>query len=376
MGKAEKDIKVIDWGTVIRSFLWDFILLFVLLCNLLLLCWDWIYSIPSVTEFFRVSTPSFYGFYNPLHINIQTVDLAFIAIYVLDIVIGWCISMFKKKERFYKYPISHWYDVVGCIPAGSLLFFRLMRVVSIFIRLYKKKLVNLSKIALFRKLVKIYNIIVEEIADRVVLHILGGIKTNVRSGMPVSKEIIEKIILPHKDAITTLLLGKLRNIAQHEYSAHKDDLSDYIKSSSRRAVEGNKELAKLKLIPVVGSQITETISKSISQTVVSVVDNIVTDALSDSAQTKVKAISDEVTDFAFEDLEKQLSPIVTDMVVESIALIARAAGVRQWKLNDIRERIAIAKSAAKPDAELIEKLETDYQTLFLKEFEKNLEINA
>jgi hypothetical protein len=348
----------------------------VLLCNLLLLCWDWIYSIPSVTEFFRVSTPSFYEFYNPLHINIQTVDLAFIAIYVLDIVIGWCISMFKKKERFYKYPISHWYDVVGCIPAGSLLFFRLMRVVSIFIRLYKKKLVNLSKIALFRKLVKIYNIIVEEIADRVVLHILGGIKTNVRSGMPVSKEIIEKIILPHKDAITTLLLGKLRNIAQHEYSAHKDDLSDYIKSSSRRAVEGNKELAKLKLIPVVGSQITETISKSISQTVVSVVDNIVTDALSDSAQTKVKAISDEVTDFAFEDLEKQLSPIVTDMVVESIALIARAAGVRQWKLNEIRERIAIAKSAAKPDAELIEKLETDYQTLFLKEFEKNLEINA
>ena len=134
----------------------------------------------------------------------------------------------------------------------------------------------------------------------------------------------------------------MRDIAKQEYATHKSDIADYIKASSRRAVEGNKELARLKLIPVVGNQITDTISKSVSQTIVSVVDNIVTDTLSDNGQETIKAISDEVTTFAFEDLEKQLSPIVTDIVVESIALIARAAGVRQWKLNEMRERIAIA----------------------------------
>ncbi len=372
MGKADKQIKVIDWGAIIRNFLWDFILLTVLLFNLLLLCWDWIYSIPSVTAFFMESTPRFYNFYNPIHINIQTVDLVFITIYLIDIVVGWCISVFKKKERFYKYPLSHWYDILGCIPAGSLLFLRLLRVVSIFIRLSKKKLVNLSKIALFRKLIKIYNIILEEIADRVVLNILAGIKSNVRSGMPVAKEIIDKIVLPHKDAITSLLLSKVRDIAKQEYATHKSDIADYIKASSRRAVEGNKELARLKLIPVVGNQITDTISKSVSQTIVSVVDNIVTDTLSDNGQETIKAISDEVTTFAFEDLEKQLSPVVTDIVVEAIALIARAAGVRQWKLNEMRERIAIAKAAKNPDQELIERLENDYQTLFLNEFQKNL----
>ena len=372
MGKADKQIKVIDWGAIIRNFLWDFILLTVLLFNLLLLCWDWIYSIPSVTAFFMESTPRFYNFYNPIHINIQTVDLVFITIYLIDIVVGWCISVFKKKERFYKYPLSHWYDILGCIPAGSLLFLRLLRVVSIFIRLSKKKLVNLSKIALFRKLIKIYNIILEEIADRVVLNILAGIKSNVRSGMPVAKEIIDKIVLPHKDAITSLLLSKVRDIAKQEYATHKSDIADYIKASSRRAVEGNKELARLKLIPVVGNQITDTISKSVSQTIMSVVDNIVTDTLSDNGQETIKAISDEVTTFAFEDLEKQLSPVVTDIVVEAIALIARAAGVRQWKLNEMRERIAIAKAAKNPDQELIERLENDYQTLFLNEFQKNL----
>ena len=372
MGKAEKEIKVFDWGTIIRSFLWDFILLTVLIVNLLFLCWDWIFAIPAVTEFFRNSTPNFYDFYYPLHVNVQTIDLIFISIYVLDIIVGWCISVFKKKERIFKYPLSHWYDILGCIPAGSLLFLRLLRVVSIFIRLSKKKLVNLSKITIFRKLIKIYNIILEEIADRVVLNILSGIKSNVRSGMPVSKDIIEKIVIPHKDRITELILSKVRVIAKREYDAHKTELANYIKSNSRRAVEGNKELARLKLIPVVGNQITETISKSVSQTVVSVVDNIATDILSDDGQEKVKALSTEVTDFAFEDLEKQLSPIVTDIVVESIALIARAAGVRQWKLNEMRERIAIAKNAANPDKELIERLENDYQTLFLNEFQKNL----
>ena len=372
MGKSGKEIKVIDWGAIIRNFLWDFVLLTVLLINLLLLCWDWIYSIPSVMAFFQESAPTFYNFYNPLHVNIQTVDLVFITIYLIDIIVGWCISVFKKKERFYKYPLSHWYDIIGCIPAGSLLFFRLLRVVSIFIRLSKKKLVNLSKIALFRKLIKIYNIILEEIADRVVLNILGGIKSSVRSGMPVAKEIIDKIVLPHKDAITSLLLSKVRDIAKHEYATHKSDIADYIKASSRRAVEGNKELARLKLIPVVGNQITDTISKSVSQTIVSVVDNVVSDTLSNDGQEKLKAIFNEVTTFAFEDIEKQLSPVVTDIVVEAIGLIARAAGVRQWKLNEMRERIAIAKAAKNPDQELIERLENDYQTLFLNEFQKNL----
>ncbi|MCR5454447.1 MAG: hypothetical protein K6F33_05615 [Bacteroidales bacterium] len=372
MDKAGKNIRVFDWGKIIKSFLWDFILLSVLILNLLFLCWDWIFSIPAVTKFFYESAPGFYNFYYPLHVNIQTIDLIFISIYLIDIMVGWGISIFKKKERIYKYPVSHWYDILGCIPAGSLLFLRLLRVVSIFIRLSKKKLVNLSKIALFRKLIKLYNIIIEEIADRVVLNILSGIKSNVKSGMPVAKDIIDKIVLPHKDRIINLLADKVRDIAQHEYNAHKPELAEYIKTSSRRAVESNKELARLKMIPVVGNQITDTISKSVSQTIVSVVDNIVTDTFSDDGQAKIKTISDEVTDFAFDNLETQLSPIVTDIVVEAIALIARAAGVRQWKLNEMRERIAIAKAATNPDQALIERLETDYQTLFLNEFQKNL----
>ncbi len=373
MGKQDNEnkIQVIDWGLVIRSFMWDFILLTVLIINLLLICWDWLFSIPSVMAFFEENMPGFYSFYYPVHLNIKAVDLFFVGVYVLDLLIGWGISLFKKKEKFYQYPLLHWYDVIGCIPAGSLVFLRFLRVVSIFVRLYKKKLVNLGKIRIFRKIIKIYNIILEEISDRVVLNILSGIKTNVKSGMPVAKEIIDKIVLPHKERIISLVLGKVREIAVREYSSHKKELATYISASSRRAVEGNKELARLKLIPVVGSQITDTISKSISQTVVSVVDNIVRDTLSDTGQSKLKVISDEVTDYAFMDLERELSPVVTDIVVESIALIARTAGVRQWKLDEIRERIAIAKSAATPDEELIERLENDYQALFLKEFQKN-----
>lgn len=372
MGKKDKGNKIFDWGIIIRNFPWDFTLLMVLLINLLFLCWDWIYSIPSITAFFEHSTPRFYNFYHPLHVNIQTIDLIFIGIYVFDIILGWCISVFKKKERFHHYPLSHWYDILGCIPAGSLLFLRLLRVVSILIRLYKKNLLNLYNIVFIRKVIKVYNIILEEIADRVVLNILSGIKTNVRSGMPITKEIIDKIVLPHKDEITSLLIGKVQTIAQHEYSSHKTELADYIKASSRRAVDNNKELARLKRIPILGNQITDTISNSVSETMISVVDNIVTDALSDNGQSKIKTISDDVTNFALEDIEKQLSPIVTDVVVESIALIARAAGVRQWKLSEIRERIALAKAEENPDKELIEQLETEYQTMFLKEFEQTL----
>ncbi|MCQ2250048.1 MAG: hypothetical protein MJZ66_02945 [Bacteroidales bacterium] len=360
-------------GYLVRNFLWDFILMMVLVINLLLICFDWFFSIPGVYGYFMENTPGFFEFFNPIHLNLKVYDLLFVGVYVVDVLIGWGVSIFKRKEKFYDYPFSHWYDVLGCIPAGSLVFLRLLRLVSIVMRLYKKNLLNLNKIAFFRKCVKVYNIILEEVSDRVVLNILGGIQNNIKLGMPITREVIDNIVIPYKRQVIDIVFSRISSIAGQEYDKHKAELASYISSKSRSAVEGNKELQKLGCIPVVGQQIKETIERSVSDTVVQVVDGLVRDVISDDGQSKLRDITNEVTDFAIEGLERDLSKIVTDVVLEVVNLIARTANVKQWKLAEVREQINAARQAENPDPELISKLEADYQTLFMKEMQKSWE---
>jgi len=357
-------------GYIVRNFLWDFILMIVLIINLLLICFDWFFSIPAVYGYFMESTPGFFGFFNPIHLNMKMYDLIFVSVYIADVIVGWAISLIKRKEKFYDYPFSHWYDILGCIPAGSLVFLRLLRVVSILMRLYKKKIINLNKVAFFRKCVKVYNIILEEVSDRVVLNILGGIKNNIQLGMPITREVIDNIVIPYKRQVIDIIFRRVNIIANQEYAQHKSELAEYITSKSKSAVEGNKELQRLGCIPVVGSQIKETIERSVSATVVSVVDSLVADLLSDDGQNKFRDITNEVTDIALVDLERDLSKIVTDVVLEVVNLVARTANVKQWKLAEIREQINLAKQAEKPDDELIKKLEADYQDLYMHEMQK------
>lgn len=355
-------------GYIIKNFLWDIILLMVLVVNLLMLCWDWIFSMPTVSNYFVLHTPRLYDWYNPIHNNIKTVDLIFVIIYVVDIIAGWCVSVFKKKESFYEYPLTHWYDFIGCIPAGSLVILRLLRIVSIVIRLHKKKIINIFKISIFKRLLKFYNIVIEEISDRVVLNILGGIKSNVTLGMPITHDVINKIIKPNKERIIDIMVDKVHNVAKTEYNRHKKDIESYITEKSHNAVIGNKELSKLKLIPVVGHQISATLEQSVSRTVNAVVENVVNDFISDNGREYMRNIANEIADCTLEDLESQMSELTADIVAETVTIIARTTNVKQWKLAEIREKIDLAKASPSTNPETIK----DLEKLYIEEFNKSL----
>lgn len=284
--------------------------------------------------------------------------------------------MFIKKEKFYRYPFTHWYDVLGCIPSGSLVFFRLLRVVSIMIRLHKKRIIDIRKLWLVKQLIGLYNIVMEEISDRVVLNILYGIKQNIGSGMPITNMVFQKIILPQKQKIIDLVFKNIKAIASHEYTLYKGDIAKYVKEKSKEAIDNNKELSRLKLIPVVGGQIKETIEKSVSDTIVKVVDNVFEDVISDSGQEKLKTVATEVADKVLEDLQNDLQPIFTDIVVSVVEIIAKTANVKQWKLAEIRSKIMKVKNSANPDEKLIEKLESEYHNLIINELDKTWEYNT
>lgn len=332
-----------------RNFFWDMILMIVLILNFLWIFFDWIFSVPICQDFFKEYTTSFYDFYMPINQNFDLYDLCFVMVYVLDLLIGWMISVFKKKKHFLDYPISHWYDILGCIPSGSLLFFRLLRVFSIFIRLDKMRILDIQRIYLVKKIIKIVNIVIEEVSDRVVLNVLRGIRTDFAEGRPISKSIMSDVIEPQKDKVIELVFNKFTDISTTAYNEYKSDLKQYIQEKAKNAVNNNRELAKLTSVPVIGSSIRGILEKSVANTAYETISGVVEDIVSEKGAAVLKDITTRITDAIFKDMEDDLGEIVKNVVVSSLDLIEKETNVKQWRIDEINDDIYRLKAKNNPE---------------------------
>ena len=331
-----------------KNFFWDMTLMIVLIVNFLWIFFDWLFSLSLVQDFFMEYTPSFYNLYLPINENFDLYDLVFVSIYVLDLLVGWSISVFKKKKHLLDYPISHWYDILGCIPSGSLLFFRLLRVFSIFIRLDKMRILDLQKIYFVKKIIKIVNIIIEEVSDRVVLNVLRGIRTDFSEGRPISKAIMSDVVEPQKDKVIDLFFTKFSDVSTDAYNEYKDDLKAYIQQKAKDAVTHNRELNKLTAMPVIGTSIRSVIEKSVANTAYETVSGVIADIASEKGAEVLKNITSKIADMVFKDMEEQLGEIVKNVVVSSLDLIEKETNVKQWRIDEINDDIYRLKAKNNP----------------------------
>ncbi|MCQ2974416.1 MAG: hypothetical protein MJ211_06345 [Bacteroidales bacterium] len=332
-----------------KNFFWDMILMIVLILNFLWIFFDWIFSIPWCQSLFLENTPSFYNFYYPINQNFNFYDLIFVAIYLSDLIVGWVISIKRKKKHWLDYPISHWYDILGCIPSGSLLIFRLLRVFSIFVRLDKMKVVDLQKIYLVKKIIKIFNIIIEEVSDRVVVNVLHGIRNDFSEGRPISKSIMSDIVEPQKNKVIDLFFNRFTDISSETYLKYKDDLKQYISLKAKDAVNNNKEISKLTSMPVIGHSIKSTLEKSISQTAFDTINGVIQDVVSLNGTMVLKDITNKVVDSVFQDLQDDFGDIVKNIVVSSLDLIEKETKVKQWRIDEINDDILRLEAKNNPE---------------------------
>lgn len=332
--------KKLNASWILKKFFWDFLMIIILIINLLWIIFDWIFHFNLCQEFFANNFPAFYNFYLPINQNFDSYDLIFVLIYVAEFVISWTISYSKNpKENIFDYPITHWYDILGCIPSGSMIIFRFLRIISILIRLDKLNIMDLSKNFFVKKLIKIKNIVIEEISDRVVLNVLEGIEDEFSDGKPVAKSVVNDIVEPQRNKIIDLVFKKINNISISTYNEYRDELRNYISQKSKNAVQGNKEISRLTSMPVIGSGVRGILEKSVAQTAFDTVDGIINDVISDKGLDFLKGLTTEITDKVFENLADELDSIINEIVLASLELIKKKVNIKQWKINEIDQQI-------------------------------------
>jgi hypothetical protein len=270
--------------------------------------------------------------------------MAFVAVFLSEFLFSWILAVVQKVyHKWFFYPFLHWYDLIGCIPVGSLRFLRILRVFSILIRLQNLKIIDLSDTYIYTSLKKYYGIVVEEVSDRVVVNILEGVQEELSSGGPVVDSIINEVIRPKQDLLVEWISRRLGMALERDVLIRKQEIDAYVKKLISESLQESSELKTIRQMPVMGKMITESIENAISN----IINKIIEKALTDLASNKNRELVNDVANVIInsiehKDEESDLNEIFSDISVEVIEIIKKQVQIQKWKLKEETERGADA----------------------------------
>lgn len=136
-------------------------------------------------------------------------DLPFLLLFWVEFTVRWIHALRRRTyARWYFFPIFNWYDVLGLIPVAVFRPFRLLRAVSMYMRLRRSALSSVGKDIFTRTVLYFSNIITEEVSDRVAIRILSEFHEEISDG--THSRIIRSVVEPRKEEIEAVLADQIR----------------------------------------------------------------------------------------------------------------------------------------------------------------------
>jgi hypothetical protein len=318
----------------------DIGILILVLINLTFILFNFLFSAELVQGFLKTYLNSFYIFYDTyIFSNFALIDLVFVGIFISDIIVRWTIAIYLNTyHRWFFYPFIHWYDVLGCIP--SLRSFRVLRLFAILYNLHVMQVINLANTYIYKTLGKYFSIFVEEVSDRVVINVLNEVQGEVMKGSPIVEKIVEDVIRPRSNLLTTWITKRVQVVAAKNYPTYKYELKRYVETLINEAVEKNAEIKTIGKVPIMG----EFISQNLERAIADIVFNVVNQLVEDATTVEDNRILKEVTDILVEALlidpksQQQFGLITKGMISEALDLIKKQVAIKQWQLKELEEK--------------------------------------
>lgn len=315
----------------------DVVMMILIIANLTLIIVDWGFASPVVQEQMQAYLPATYTWYDQtIHQHFIVYDLMFVAVFVVEILVRWGLAIYRQRyHRWFFYPFVHWYDVLGCIPVGSLRSLRLLRLIAMVPKMQRTGLLDLRETYLYRTFDKYRQIVLEEIADRVTVRIIEGVQEEVRSSQKVTRRIGREVLAPQREALIEAVTHRLQEATAVAYESQQDDFQDYLDSVIEAAVERNREISTIASVPGVGPSIASLLEHAISDIVFNVVDRMVTDVCSlenDQALAQVTSISADA--LLSPKYDRRLNRLAQSIVIQSLDVIKDHVKIQQWKQRE------------------------------------------
>ena len=253
------------------------------------------------------------------------IDLPFLVVFTLEFNFRWLLALRRRTyPRWFFFPIFHWYDLLGIVPLPQFRVFRLFRIASIYVRLYRSERSGVGSDPLSRAVKYVANIINEEISDMVSLRILNESQEEIRDG--THRRIIRAVIEPRREALARELTLRMRDVLAS--AEVRDKLRAFLDANLKRSVETAEALQRIPLRKSVVRPLVETIGTlifdAILQTLAGTLD---TDEGQELLQDIVTASIDGLV---VELTEGEVEGLVRAISLESLEHVKDAVKVRKW----------------------------------------------
>ena len=331
----------------------DLAMVALILLNLVWIIFDSAYAVPEIRSGLRwLLGDGFVNVYgDAVHDHFFRYDLIFVAIFATELIARWIASVRRDEYgHWLAYPILHWYDVLGCIPIAGFRLLRLLRVFAVGMRLQKLGVIHVETWWITRKLVVLYDIVMEEVSDRVVIRILGGVQQELRAGDDLERRIIEQVVRPRQAQLVERFTKNLSNTAGTAYSAHQREIEQYVKTLVADAVRANREIRVIDRLPMVGGVATKLLEHAITDIVNGVIERGVQRLNSQEFQRLFDSVAATAIDAALGgdlDPNGEISQAVIDVLDVIKAEVAKRRWLEQLSGNTDAKEAAVAPT---PDA--------------------------
>ncbi|WP_417513778.1 hypothetical protein [Marinobacter sp.] len=314
-------------------FIIDFLMLGLLIINLAFIIWDSVYNFIAIQNALKEHLPAFQAAYHPIHENFILYDAMFVAVFLSEFFVRWGYAVRAKVyDRWYFYPFIHWYDVVGCIPVGSLRFLRILRVISIIYRLHQYKIIDVTSTGIFRFVNFYYEAFMEELSDRIVTKVLSGVQHEIKLGSPLFEKVQNDILYPRREMLSGWISQRVAQAAKEGYVPNRGALRTYLEDRVDHALKQNVELSRLKYLPVVGTTIKETLEDAVGDIVANVIQQILEDLASSSNHAFIEDIVNAFIRGPGEpNTEEARNEALIALIIEVIDAIKGQVKVKRWR---------------------------------------------
>lgn len=313
---------------------WDGLIIMLVVINLGLLLFDTLYLIEPFQQTLASLSPSFDHFYTTtIHARFYTIDLVFVAIFVLDVLLGWAMAIAEKRyHRWFFYPFVHWYDVLGCIPLGGLRWLRALRIISLLYRLQRLSLIDMRRWYLVRGLYKYYGVLLEEISDRVAIRLLGSLQEEIRHSSRLSSRISEEILTPRKTQLVDEIVQRLHQGSSQLHIQNRDLITRYVHALVTRTLYESPEIKRLHKLPM-GQQLTRGLDQTLSQLAAQLVHEMLSSLRSPECTQLMKHTIEGGLDSLLQ-TDARSDRVTEDVIVQMLELLKEQVATQRWKLND------------------------------------------
>lgn len=300
--------------------------------NLALILVDTLFVIGPIQALFEMVWPAGFEAYKTyVHANFWAIDLAFVSIFILDVLAGWVVAIHQRRyARWFFYPFVHWYDVLGCIPVAGFRLLRVLRVIAILARLQRLGVIDIRGWAVFRRAMVYYDILAEEISDRVAIKMLSGMQDELQSGGDrVTRRAVDEVLEPRRQRLVERTAAELERVIGESYEAHRPELQRYVADVVHRGVARNAAIRNLQRLPVLGRTLNHALDDAIRDTVNSVLDETIESCTRAEFERVMQAVIDQVIAQLVADQRAAPSELHTALI-ETLELVKDQVAVKQW----------------------------------------------